>query len=272
MKDKISLAGDLGSGKSTISDILLARLGAEYYSTGAIVRQIASRRGMTVGELNTYMETHPEIDREIDDGLVALSDIDRCLVIDSRMAWHFTRDTFRVYLSTDAEVSAARIMNAGRASEPFRSLEEAVAGVRARRASEKRRYWEQYGVDIKDLSNYTLVVDTTEASPQEVAECILSSLERWHQDPSFRCAYLSSQRLALPDRPADEQQVQARCAALERGETIPAVQAVHEDERFYLVEGLESALAYALYGATFIPAELVSAPITGEYVTVSPTL
>ena len=31
MKGKISLAGDLGSGKSTVSKIIIDRLGAEYY-------------------------------------------------------------------------------------------------------------------------------------------------------------------------------------------------------------------------------------------------
>ena len=50
--DKISLAGDLGSGKSTVAKILLAELGAEYYSTGSIVRSIAERMGMEIGELN----------------------------------------------------------------------------------------------------------------------------------------------------------------------------------------------------------------------------
>ena len=60
MTDKISLAGDLGSGKSTVANILVERLGAEYYSTGSIVRGIAERMGMTIGELNVYMESHPE--------------------------------------------------------------------------------------------------------------------------------------------------------------------------------------------------------------------
>ena len=41
--DKISLAGDLGSGKSTVAKILIEALGAEYYSTGSLVRQIAER-------------------------------------------------------------------------------------------------------------------------------------------------------------------------------------------------------------------------------------
>ena len=170
MKDKISLAGDLGSGKSTVSSILISRLGAEYYSTGAIVRSIAEKRGMTVVELNHYMETHPEIDHEIDDGLAALSDVDKFLIIDSRMAWHFTRGTFSVYLSTDIETSALRIMGANRRGEHAMTLEDTVADTRARRLSEQKRYYEQYGVDIKDLSNYALIVDTTVATPDEVAD------------------------------------------------------------------------------------------------------
>ena len=123
MKDKISLAGDLGSGKSTVSDLLIADLGAEYYSTGRIVRSIAEKRGMTIGELNAYMETHPEIDHEIDDGLKALSQDERFLIIDSRMAWHFTEGTFKVYLSTDIETSALRIMSANRKGEHNATLE-----------------------------------------------------------------------------------------------------------------------------------------------------
>ena len=98
MNEKISLAGDLGSGKSTVSDILINRLNAEYYSTGAIVRSIAQKRGMSVVELNQYMETHPEIDNEIDDGLRALVDVDKRLIIDSRLAWHLRRELLR-YIS-----------------------------------------------------------------------------------------------------------------------------------------------------------------------------
>ena len=133
MKDKISLAGDLGSGKSTVSKIIIDRLGAEYYSTGAIVRGVAEKHGMTVVELNKYMETHPEIDHEIDDGLVALSDVDKLLIIDSRMAWHFTRGTFKVYLSIDIETGAYRIMNANRDGEHRATLEETVKDTRDHR-------------------------------------------------------------------------------------------------------------------------------------------
>ncbi len=256
MKDKISLAGDLGSGKSTVSDILIRELSAEYYSTGAIVRSIAERRGMTVVELNVYMETHPEIDHEIDDGLVALGDVDKLLVIDSRMAWHFTPDTFKVYLSTDIETSALRIMGANRRGEHSATLEETVASTRARRESEKKRYKEQYGVDIKDLTNYALIVDTTAATPDEVAERIIEGFSLWQSDRGYKRAFITPERLNFPDTPTAPERVAELSAKIERGESVPEVTVAERDGEFYLTAGLESAMAYAFNMSTFIPATL----------------
>ena len=272
MTEKISLAGDLGSGKSTVSDILIKRLDAEYYSTGAIVRSVAEKRGMTVVELNKYMETHPELDKEIDDGLVALSEVDRRLIIDSRMAWHFTKGTFKVYLSVDVETSAFRIMNANRKGEHASSLEETVKETKARRESEKKRYYEQYGVNIKNLSNYSLVVDTTYATPEEIAECIASSFETWLDDKSFSRAYISSERLNFPDNEMDSDLLSELSAKLDLGEEITLPEITEKDGVFYLISGLESAVAYAMSFAPFIPAKLVSAELSGEYVKMKDSL
>jgi len=264
MNDKISLAGDLGSGKSTVAAILIEKLGAEYYSTGAIVRSIAAKRNMSVVELNVYMETHPEIDHEIDDGLKALSDLDKPLVIDSRMAWHFTRGTFKVYLSTDTEVSALRIMGANRQGEHKASLEDTIKDTRARRASEKKRYLEQYGVDIKDLSNYSLIVDTTYATPDEVAECILKSFEAWQKDNSFTAAYISPERINYPDEEADSEKLSTLTTDLEFGKALPEVLVFECDGEFYLEGGYESALAYSLAMSTYVPVRLVTGDSTGK--------
>lgn len=266
MKDKISLAGDLGSGKSTVSDILISRLGAEYYSTGAIVRSIAAERGMTVTELNKYMETHPEIDHEIDDGIAALSELDKFLIIDSRMAWHFTKGTFKVYLSCDIETSAMRIMYAKRSGECSSSLEEQIKCTRERRESEKKRYLEQYGVDIKDLSNYSLIVDTTAASPDQVAECIISSFERWKLDKSYKRVYITPERLHFPERELDGDMLSPFNARIEEGGEPEGITVCEQDGEFYLVDGFEAAMACVFNFSTFIPATLVDRKPEGEYV------
>lgn len=260
MKDKISLAGDLGSGKSTVSAILIERLGAEYYSTGAIVRSVAQSRGMTVVELNKYMETHPELDHEIDDGIAKLSEVDKLLIIDSRMAWHFTKGTFKVYLSTDIETSAYRIMNANREGEHAATLEQTVAQTRARRESEKKRYLEQYGVDIKDLTNYDLVVDTTVATPDEVADCICEAFAAWQADKSYKMAYISTERINFPSDAPDEEKM-----ANVTAEDLPTL--CERDGEFYLIDGIESAIVATFEMKPFIAAKLVSADIPdGEFV------
>ena len=257
MYGKISLAGDLGSGKSTVSDILIEKLGATYYSTGAIVRSLAKSYGMEVGEFNVYMETHPEIDNEVDNGLKKLSERDELMIIDSRLAWHFTEGTFKVYLSTDITTSALRIMHANRQGEHKSTLEETIDCTRGRRESEKKRYMDQYGVDIKNLLNYDLIVDTTEATPQEVAECIITGFNRWLADRAYKSAFLCPERINYPQRDADNELVSEYSTAIELGREVPEVKVFEEDGEFYLASGLETALAYAFNMATFIPSTLI---------------
>ena len=192
---KISLAGDLGSGKSTVGKLLAKKYGAEVYSTGTIQRQIALEMGMTTLELNKYSETHPEIDDRIDDGLRALNKAQADVIIDSRMAWHFVPDSFAVYMAADPVVSAERIMNAGRESEPFQSIEEAVASVSARRSSEMQRYRQLYGVNIKDTDNYDYVIDTAFIPPEPVAEHSAAHYEKYMRGEKFSRYEMSARRL-----------------------------------------------------------------------------
>ena len=266
MKDKISLAGDLGSGKSTVADILISRLGAEYYSTGAIVRSIAERRGMSVMELNIYMETHPEIDNEIDAGIAALSEDERFLIIDSRMAWHFTKGTFKVYLSCDIETSALRIMYANRKGEHNSTLQETIDCTRTRRESEKKRYLEQYGVNIKDLANYSIIVDTTAATPEQVAECIITAFEKWQKDKSYKAVFITPERLHFPEMELDGDALAPFTAMVEQGEEINEITVCERDGDFYLVGGFEAAMAHVFNFSTYIPARLVPGEPSGEYV------
>jgi cytidylate kinase len=180
------------------------------------------------------------------------------------MAWHFTKGTFRVYLSTDIETSALRIMNANRAGEHAATLEETISQTRERRDSEKKRYLTQYGVNIKDLSNYDLIVDTTVATPEQVAECIISSFEAWQKDKTFKALYVSPERLYYPDDESDGERVASLSSELESGRDIPQVCIAEKDGDFYLVDGLESALAYSFNLDVFVPAKLVKADAFGS--------
>ena len=100
-KIKISITGDLGSGKSTVCRYIKENHGLNVYSIGQIQRSLAQKYNMDILTFNRYMESHPEFDEEIDAELAKIGKRDESMVLDSRMAWHFVPDSFKVYLSVE---------------------------------------------------------------------------------------------------------------------------------------------------------------------------
>lgn len=175
----ITITGDLGSGKSTVSNILKERMNYKYISTGYIQREIANRYQMTTLELNQYAETHPEIDEEIDATFKELNDANE-FIVDSRMAWFFIQKSFKVYLKANISVTADRISNdRQRKNEQYLSKEEAMKDISSRKESENKRYLDLYGADCSDLTNFDLMIDTTFITPQRVADVITAGYYAW---------------------------------------------------------------------------------------------
>lgn len=178
-KIKISITGDLGSGKSTVSRYLNEKYGLNIYSIGQIQRLLATKYNMDILAFNRYMETHQEIDEEIDTELAAIGKRDEDMVLDSRMAWHFVPDSFKVFLSVDLDVAVRRIMKDQRgAVETYGSMEDTKKSLIERKKSENLRYTVKYGVDCSNPDNYDLIIDTTNLSIEETAECIISEFRR----------------------------------------------------------------------------------------------
>ncbi len=174
---KITITGDLGSGKSAVSKILCEKTGFEYVSTGRIQRQLAQELGLDTLEMNRRADTDPTIDQRIDGIFIDLGKNPDGYVVDSRMAWFFLPDSFRVYLQTDVAVAAERILNdPHRKSEGYETKEEAIGKILARKQSENDRFLAKYGADSTDLHNFDLVVDTTHRSPEQVAALILKGV------------------------------------------------------------------------------------------------
>ena len=176
---KISLAGDIGSGKSTVGQILSEKYNLEKVSIGLMLRDMAKEYGMDVNEFNAYMETHTEIDEILDNKLKEFEFIDGNYLFDSRMAWHFVPSSFSVYIKVSPEIAAERIIRANRSTEKYKTLSEAVENIKARHKSESLRYSKLYSVDVTDLNNYNLVVDTDNKTPEEIAEIISLEFENW---------------------------------------------------------------------------------------------
>ena len=177
------LSGDLGSGKSTVAKIILPKINAKYFSTGQIMRNMAKERGIPFVEFSRYAEADPTVDYQIDEATVKLcKDSTETLLIDSRMAWHFVPEAFSVYMMVSTKAAAQRIMDANRSEEMYANLDEAIAKITDRRRSEKLRYSELYNVKLDDLNNYDYVLDTTNLTPEQVADKIIAAFNRYKED------------------------------------------------------------------------------------------
>lgn len=196
----ISLAGRLGSGKSTVAKILCGQYGFEHIYTGEILRSIAAERGLSALELNQQMEADDTIDRMIDDRTARISRerAEDKLLFDSRMAWHFAEKSFKVYLFVPTAVSAKRIMgDTTRGNvESYTDIDDAIAKIEARMASESLRYKEFYGVDNQDLNNYDLIINTTSISPEQVVDIMMSEYDAYCTSPS---TYPTNKRVLMDE-------------------------------------------------------------------------
>ncbi|MCI5837620.1 MAG: AAA family ATPase [Christensenellaceae bacterium] len=195
-KCKISLTGDLGSGKSTLCKILKEKFSAEVVSVGTIQRSMAKDMGMTTCEFSHYMEQHPEIDNRFDEMIKSYDSVnDKSLLFDSRLAWNFVPSAMSVYVTTDLQVAAERVLAACREDEMYSSLKEAMEKLSDRRRSELKRYSSIYGLDLNNIFNYDLVADSTTASAEEIAELIAEAYSEYEAGNREQKAYISVKRL-----------------------------------------------------------------------------
>ncbi len=182
MKRKIiTLAGDLASGKGTVSVLLKEALNYEIYRNGDYVRKLAKEKGVSITEYNEYLKGHPEIDEEIEKSAAKYAENHDKLIVDARLGWYAIPDSFKVYMTVDVNVAAQRAFEDSKRkdTEAFFSVEEQKEDIIKRFKLENERFFNLYGVRKDDMSNYDLVVDTTTLTPDQVKNKIISEYKRW---------------------------------------------------------------------------------------------
>lgn len=192
----IAISGDLGSGKSLISGKISELIGCTRISVGDIQRKLAEDHKMSTTEFNKYMELHPEIDKEFDQKIEKLGNLEEKYIFDSRMAWHFVPNAFKIHLIVDLDISAKRIFNdKQRVGENYASTDETIANILTRKNSENLRFKNKYSVDCNEFNNYDLVIDTSYVSPEEIIETILVNICKYKKNIYFNKIWLSPRTL-----------------------------------------------------------------------------
>jgi predicted cytidylate kinase len=177
----IALTGDIASGKGAISHILQSKLNYEIYKNGEYFRELARKHNMSIKDFNIYVRSHQEIDFQIERSAAEYAETHDNLIIDARLGWFAVPHSFKVYLTVDLDEAARRVLNdinRGKVEE-YSSLEHAKSEIAERFKLENDRYFEIYNIRKDDMSNYDYVLDTTNISPEEAAENILSEYFKW---------------------------------------------------------------------------------------------
>ena len=186
-KEIITIAGDNGGGKSSTAKKVALELGFKHFSSGDFMRQIAKENNVTLEELAEIAEKENWVDKKLDDYVKKVG-LEKKVVIDSRLAFHFIPDSFKVYLELDQKIAAQRMLNDMK-NNPARHAEnngeiesvEKMAEKSAKRlASERKRYFDLYGIkDHKDKKNFDLVIDTNKNNLDQVVDIVISEYKKW---------------------------------------------------------------------------------------------
>lgn len=182
-KNIISLSGDLASGKSTISKVIANKLSYEIYSNGEYFRTLAKEYNMSLEEFGEYVKKHPEIDEQIENSAKEYAKDHDNFVIDARLGFYAVPESFKIYLKVDIDEAAKRAFNDQKRKdvENFSSVEEHKKALISRFKLENERYFNLYGIHKDDMSNYDLVIDTTDKTPEEIVKIIIDCYKKWQE-------------------------------------------------------------------------------------------
>jgi cytidylate kinase len=186
LKNIISFNGDHGSGKSTIAKKIAAEFEYDRFYMGKIFRDMARNEGVSYTDFLELLKKDSSYDKKVDDYVVELANKKNNFIIESRTAWHFIPDSFKIYLKVDENEGAKRMFedyleNEHRKVEDnnIKTKEDIKHISRNRKKSDDERYKKIYNIDVNDMSQYDLVLDTTKLDKNEVYQKVKESVEKF---------------------------------------------------------------------------------------------
>ena len=137
---------------------------------------------MSVEKLNDYAKSNRVIDQEID-RLIRRLGRGNEIVLDARLGFYWIHDSFKVYLTADQEIAAARIyadiVDGQRKGEKAGSILEAANSVLEQSESTRARYFRDYGIDISNTNAFDVIIETDNMTPDEVVALIRTRYREW---------------------------------------------------------------------------------------------
>ncbi|OED29771.1 (d)CMP kinase [Methanosphaera sp. WGK6] len=168
----ITIGGLAGTGTSTAAQKLSQQLNIPYISAGDVFRQMAVEHNMTLLEFSEFAEGNDEIDKALDKRQAKIANEAEDLIVEGRISAFFVNADYKFWLMAPDNTRAERI-----SYREDKSIETVQHEIKERTASEKKRYMEIHEIDIDDLSQYDLIINTKTFDAESTANIILNCIK-----------------------------------------------------------------------------------------------
>ncbi len=173
---KITIFGLAGTGKSIVGKLLAKKLNYKYKSSGNMMREFAKQRNQTIYEFEkeiTSDETF-KFDIQLDNKIKEFGKNNNEFIFESRLAWHFIPDSFKIKLICNKEESYKRI-----SQREDISINEAKKKTIQRANELIERYSKVYPhIQFPPQDKkFDIIIDTTKISPKQIVSKIIQKIK-----------------------------------------------------------------------------------------------
>lgn len=175
----ITIGGHLGAGKTTLAETLATTLGFQELYVGAIFRDMAAARNVSIEAFYDELKNNAELEKEVDARQTAFMQHNDNVIVQGRVAWYFAKQSpfqvCNILLTVAPEEGARRAQS--RPEYVGKTVIEVMAANTFRMATELERYKKLYGIaNFLDPAHYNIVIDTTNLHIEQVAREAMEQL------------------------------------------------------------------------------------------------
>lgn len=173
----ITVSGDAGTGTTTLAKHLSQTLNFPYSHAGAIFRQLAEQKNISLLELIKMTEHDLSIDQQVESELLKLMRSRKDFIVEGRLtsyqAWKHHVPSFRILLTASPQIQAKRI-----STREGTDYEQTLKDVQYRDHQDWRRYHQLYGISIDQQNAWNnLVLNTDHLSIEETYQTCLQAIK-----------------------------------------------------------------------------------------------
>ncbi len=174
---KVTISGHPGSGTTTLVSILEEEFRWKSINGGQIFRNAAKNKNLSLVDFAELCLIDDRVDKELDEELMEIiANSDGPEIVESRLAGHWASkksvDCKRVWLNVDEKVRAERVQK-----REGGDLSQVLFSIQQRAEQDYLRFQQFYQISLDDMGPYSLVINSNNLTPGEVADKVIKHLE-----------------------------------------------------------------------------------------------